>query len=105
MAALILPDTQWHPLLTTVPIFRKSTMSVTPVIPSGTTITTGGSRTGGVKIDNVPVATSGATAGKTTVGSGISDQRGVVAGTYYWEFFNSSNETLVGVFHSYWEER
>ena len=93
------------PFTTPVSIFRKSTMSVTPVIASTTTITTGGSRTGGVKIDSVPVVTSGSRAGKTTIGTGASDQRGVGAGTYYWEFYNSSNETLTGVFHSYWEER
>jgi hypothetical protein len=65
----------------------------------------GGTHTGGTTLDVVKVATAGATAQKTTVGSSPFDERGVSANTYYFVFTNTSNETSTGVFHCWWEER
>lgn len=65
----------------------------------------GGTHTGGTTLDVAKVATTGATAQKTTVGSSIFDERGIAANTYYFVFTNTSNETSTGVFSCWWEER
>jgi hypothetical protein len=92
---------------TPLPIIPKNTMSIrsTPIYPSSNSISTGGTgQTGGVNIDIVRVVAANATAQQSSVGSKAFDQRGVGAGTYYWQIENFSNGTATGVFSGFWAE-
>ena len=92
---------------TTLPVFAANTMTEvpTPVYTPLTTIAAGGTHTGGTVLDIIRLRTSGASQQATSVGSSPFDERGVVAGTYYFRITNLGVGTLVGVFKARWEER
>lgn len=90
-------DGPWTPM----PVFRKSTMSITPVITNQVTLDYNGAHTGGTLIDLVRVPANN----KGSSFFGSSSERGVGAGTYYYVLTNVGNQTATVVFNGYWEER
>ena len=49
--------------------------------------------------------TANANAHASSVGGGISDERGIAAGTYYFVMTNLGSGAASGVFSARWEER
>lgn len=90
-------DGPWTPM----PVFRKSTMSITPVYTNQVTLDYNGAHTGGTLIDLVRMPANN----KGSSFSGSSSERGVGAGTYYYVLTNVGNQTATVVFNGYWEER
>lgn len=89
----------------TLPIFRRNNMSTAPVVASQVVLTAGGTHTGGTVLDVLASRASGATAQAASVGNGLSDERGIAAGTYYFALNNPGSGTATGVFRAHWEER
>ena len=89
----------------TLPIFRRNNMSTAPVVASQVVLTAGGTHTGGTVLDVLAARASGATAQAASVGNGLSDERGIAAGTYYFALNNPGSGTATGVFRAHWEER
>ncbi len=89
----------------TLPIFRRNNMTVAPVFASQVVLTAGGTHTGGTVLDVVAARSSGATTQSSSVGNGISDERGIAPGTYYFALKYPGNGTATGVFRAHWEER
>lgn len=90
----------WTPM----PVIRKSTMSVTPVLASGTTMECGGTYTPGILIDLVRVVSTGTDNKGSTVGSQPADERGVGPGVYHYVITNSGNQDAHVIFRGFWEE-
>lgn len=90
-------DGPWTPM----PVFRKSTMSVTPVYTNQVTLDYNGAHTGGTLIDLVRVPANN----KGSSLSGSSSERGVGAGTYYYVLTNVGKQSATVIFNGYWEER
>lgn len=89
----------------TLPIFRRNNMSVTPVVVPQVVLTAGGTHTGGTILDAMAARASGATAQASSVGNGITDERGIAHGTYYFRLTNPGSGTATGVWRAWWEER
>ena len=89
----------------TLPIFRRNNMAVAPVNAAQVALTAGGTHTGGTILDVMAARASGATAQASSVGNGISDERGIAAGTYYFRLTNPGSGTATGVWRAWWEER
>lgn len=84
-----------------VPIFPCNTMSITPVVASGITMTANGTHTGGTVVDLLYADT-----GKGVNVSASEDYpQAFPAGTYYIRITNLSNQTSNGIFFARWEER
>lgn len=91
-----------------IPVIPKNTMSGKPTPVYTTQNTLQGATatlTGGTLIDVIRVATAGATAQQTSVGSAPFSERGVGVGEYFWVFNNYSNGIATATFDSFWEER
>lgn len=89
----------------TLPIFRRNNMSEAPVRSPQVVLTAGGTHTGGTVLDAIAARSSGATAQAASVGNGITDERGIAAGTYYFRLTNPGSGTATGVWRAWWEER
>lgn len=91
----------------TLPIIAKNRMSTVPQPPytAQTVLTAGGTHSGGTAIDIVRVLSANQQNSRTTVGSRVSDERGVAAGTYYFVLENLSNTAVSGTFKAWFEER
>jgi len=90
-----------------VPVIGKNRMPTRP-LPNYTaqiSITSGGSVTGGTKVEVVRVVAASATSQHATVGNTISSERGLPAGTYHLVLENLSNGAATGVYTIWWEER
>lgn len=90
-----------------LPIINKNNMSdrPTPLYTLTTSLTAGGTHTGGTTLDVLRVVAANATAQQTSVGSQMSSERGIAAGTYYFKLENISSGSVTGVFSGWWEER
>ena len=88
-----------------LPIIPRNSMTTAPVYSPVVAITTGGTHTGGTVLDVFAVRTANATAQASSVGGGISDERGISAGTYYFVMTNLGSGAASGVFSARWEER
>lgn len=87
----------WSPL----PVFRRNTMSVAPMVANKTTLFSGGAHADGILIDVIRL-----TGGKEeTVGGNQGDERGVGPGNYYYGISNIGNHSANVIFHGWWEER
>lgn len=86
---------------TAMPVFRKNTMSTTPIVANQVTLDYDGAHTGGTLIDLVRVPAGN----KNSSFAGTSSERGVGAGVYYYVLTNVGNQTATVVFSGYWEER
>lgn len=86
---------------TAMPVFRKNTMSVAPVIANQVTLDYDGEHTGGTVIDLLRVAAGN----KISNIAGTNSERGVGPGTYYYVITNVGNQSATVVFSGYWEER
>lgn len=91
----------------TLPIIGKNQMVKRPLpyYTPVTTITAGGTVTGGTVVEIIRVMAAGATAQRQTVGGSQSDERGLAAGTYIIELANVGTGTATGVYSIVWEER
>lgn len=84
-----------------VPVFPCNTMSVTPVVNTGITMTANGTHTGGTVVDLLY-----ADVGKGVDASATEEYpQGFAAGTFYIRITNLSNQTTNGIFRARWEER
>ena len=86
---------------TAMPVYRMSTMSVTPVIANTVTLDYDGAHTGGTVLDllRVPAGNKGSNISVALA------ERGVGAGTYYYVLTNVGNQEAIVVFSGIWEER
>jgi len=90
-----------------LPIIGKNQMAKRPLpyyVPV-TTITAGGTVTGGTVVEIVRVMAAGATAQRQTVGGSQSDERGLAAGEYIVKLENIGSGIATGVYSLVWEER
>lgn len=92
---------------TPLPVIGKNQMSErpTPIYSSKVSVSIGGTISGGTTVDVARIVSAGATAQEFTIGSNISDERGLPSGDYYVVVENISNGTATGVYSSFWEER
>lgn len=98
---LVSGGTEGGTFSTELPIFRCNTMSFTPVVATGITMTANGTHTGGTVVDLLYADT-----GKTAAASASEDYpQGFAAGTFYIRLTNQDNQTTTGVFRARWEER
>lgn len=86
---------------TSMPVLRKNTMSVTPVITNQVTLDYDGAHTGGAVIDFLRIPAGN----KASNTSSAQSERGVAPGTYYYVITNVGNRTATVVFSGMWEER
>ena len=86
---------------TSIPVIRKNTMTVAPVVVSQVTMDYDGVHTGGTTIDLIHVTADN----KTSNVGGTDTERGVGPGTYYYVITNTGNQTATVVFSGFWEER
>ena len=98
---LVTGGTEGGSYATSFPIIKCNTMSVTPVVTSGVTITANGTHTGGTVVDLLYADTG--KAGAVTASEDY--PQGFPAGTYYIRLTNQDNQTTTGVFRARWEER
>jgi hypothetical protein len=87
-----------------VPIFPCNTMSVTPVVSTGITMTANGTHTGGTVVDLL-IANSGQGGNARPTTASEDYPQGFAASTFYIRITNLSNQTTTGIFRARWEER
>lgn len=87
-----------------LPAISTNTMTEKPQPPyvAGVVMTAGGALTDGTVIDVSRLKTADVSNFAATTGGEGGDERGVVAGTYYWRFTLAA---FVGVIKARWEER
>lgn len=90
-----------------LPVVGKNRMASRPqpYYEPQSTVTTGGTTTGGTVVEVVRLVAAGATAQEATVGGQFADERGLPAGDYYITLENISNGAATGVYSLFWEER
>lgn len=90
---------------TAMPVIRKNTMSVTPVIASQVSLHYDGAYTPGTMIDRTRISSLSLGGAGNSVSSDQGSERGVGAGTYYYTLTNEGNQSSKVIFKGYWEER
>ena len=88
----------------TVPVFPVNGMSTAPVRASTTTVTSGGTLTGGTTLDLFLVNTGDNVNQSTGVSVGENFQIGFPAGTYYIRVVNTDNSASYGLIKALWHE-
>ena len=88
----------------TVPVFPVNSMSTAPVRASTTTITSGGTVTGGTTLDLFLVNTGDNVNQSVGISVGENFQIGFPAGTYYIRVTNTGNSTSTGLIKALWHE-
>lgn len=88
-----------------LPIIGKNRLPTrrTPYYESQMTLTTGGTYTGGTLLEVLACKADTNTNQAQSVGAGISDERGLPAGTYYLKFIGVT--ATKGRYRLWWEER
>lgn len=89
----------------TLPIIQRNSMSSAPVYSPVVAITAGGTHTGGTVLDAFAGRAASATAQIASIGNGLTDERGIPAGIYYFVVTNPGSGANAGVFRAWWEER
>lgn len=91
---------------TSLPVIPTNTMSSvpTPVYSHVVTITTGGTYSGGTVIDMLHLKTDANSNKSLSVGERTGSERGIAAGSYYYEL-QAGSAGATGVFSGRWEER
>lgn len=87
----------------TYPIIKTNLATATPYV-STTSLTAGGTLTGGTVIDVIRQKTDGNATRAVSVISGDEHLRGIAPGTYYWSFTNLGNDAVTGTVRILWEE-
>ena len=87
-----------------VPIFPVNGMSTAPVRASTTTVTSGGTITGGTTLDLFLVNTGDNVNQSVGISVGENFQIGFPAGTYYIRVTNTDNSTSSGLIKALWHE-
>jgi hypothetical protein len=90
---------------TAMPVIRKNTMSVAPVVANQVTLHYDGGLTGGILIDRTRISASSLGGVGSSVGASQGSERGVGAGTYYYTLTNEGNQPAKVIFKGHWEER
>jgi hypothetical protein len=101
---LVTGGTEGGSYSTELPIFPCNTMSVTPVVATGITMTANGTHTGGTVVDLLYADTGQGSGARQTTASEDYPQ-GFAAGTFYIRITNLDNGTSAGIFRARWEER
>jgi len=98
---LVSGGTEGGSFSTPVLTYASNQTSVCPVRPSGVTMSTGGTHTGGTVIESL----SGAVTNQSNQAI-VEDEQplGFSAGTFYLRFVNSGNQTATATFRARWEE-
>lgn len=87
-----------------LPIFSRNTMSEVPVpYTPQVVLESGGTHTGGTVLDVFIVKSAGNSNFASSVGSDLSDERGIGVGTYYFRL--TVTGTTRGILKARWEER
>ena len=86
-----------------VPTFPKNRQTTALPYTRQFVLSSGGTQTGGIEVDNVRLVVAGATAQRQSVSTNI-EERGVQPGVYYWVFTNASNATADVNFSAWWGE-
>lgn len=90
---------------TALPVIRKNTMSVTPVVVNQVTLDYDGAFSGGILIDRTRISASSLGGVGSSVGASQGSERGVGPGTYYYTLTNEGNQSAKVIFKGHWEER
>lgn len=90
---------------TPLPIIPVNNMSIAPAYSPVVTLAHGGSVSGGTELDVLLTQTAGIGNQAASVGAGGSGERGIGAGTYYYEITPLGGSNLEAVFRGRWEER
>lgn len=92
---------------TSLPVIGKNRMAsrATPYYEAQSTISIGGSASGGQVVEVARIVAANSTAQQSTVGGQIADERGLPAGEYFIVLENISNGPSTGVYNVFWEER
>ena len=101
---LVTGGTEGGTFSTDLPIFPCNTMSTTPVVATGITMTANGTHSGGTVVDLLYADTGQGSGARQTTASEDYPQ-GFAAGTFYIRITNTNNSTANGVFRARWEER
>lgn len=83
----------------------RNLMTSAPAYAAQNVLTAGGTHTGGTVIDVLAARAAGATAQASSVGMGLTSERGIAPGTYYFRLTNPGSGTAVGKLSAWWEER
>lgn len=86
-----------------LPRIKTNLTTTTPHV-STTTLTAGGTHTGGTIIDVVRQKADGNATRSSSVIHADNEVRGVAAGTYHWRFTNLSTDAVSGTVKILWEE-
>lgn len=89
----------------TMPVIPVNSMSNAPAYTPLVTLAHGGSVSGGTVLDVLLAQTSNIGSAAQSVGAGGQGERGIAAGTYYYQIEPTSGSNLVAVFRGRWEER
>lgn len=108
---LLSDGTEGGSFSTSLPILPANTMASRPLDTGGTvyapvtTLTTGGTYTGGTAIDLVWLKTDANSNKALGVGASQGSERGVAAATYYYRLQAIGGTAATGIFKGRWEER
>lgn len=89
---------------TAMPIIPVNAMSDTPAYSAQATLATGGTYTGGTRIDFFSVKTADQSHSAASITSMLGSHRGAAAGTYYYKLISVSG-AIIGSIRARWEER
>lgn len=89
---------------TSLPVIAANAMSDTPAYSPQATLATGGTYTGGTRIDFFSIKTSTQSHSSASITSLLGSQRGAPAGTYYYKLTSIADQIL-GSIRARWEER
>lgn len=89
----------------TLPVIPRNLMTSAPAYAAQNVLTAGGTHTGGTVIDVLAARAAGATAQASSVGMGLTSERGIAPGTYYFRLTNPGSGAAVGKLSAWWEER
>lgn len=89
----------------TLPVIPRNLMTTAPAYTAQNVLTAGGTHTGGTVIDVLAARAAGATAQASSVGMGLTSERGIAPGTYYFRLTNPGSGSAVGKLSAWWEER
>lgn len=89
---------------TSLPVIAANAMTDTPEYDPQATLATGGTYTGGTRIDFFSVKTATQSHSAASITNTLGNQRGAPAGTYYYKLISVA-DVILGSIRARWEER
>lgn len=89
---------------TSLPVIPANGMTDTPEYAAQATLATGGTYTGGTRIDFFSVKTAAQSHSAASIENHLGSQRGAPAGTYYYKLISVA-DAITGSVRARWEER